>query len=154
MFLNVGCGDDVRGKVRMDINPEKGGVNLIADAHRIPIRDNVFDYVFCKSSLEHLISPFKGLSEMARVSREFVRVIIPNVYNWRRIMRTLLSPLYSVRETTKHLQAWDGKAFKHLIHQIKGLVLVNIEWEYFRSFIKQPSMLFGLKMIVTMRVII
>ena len=152
MFLNLGCGDDKRGEVRIDFNPERIGLNILGDAHHLPIRKNVVDYVFNKSNLEHLISPFLALSEMKRVSKKRVRVIVPNVHNWRRIARALLFPDHGVPLNTRHLQGWDGRLFKLLVNQIQGLEIERIEWGYFRSRIKWPRMLCGSKMIVSMRV--
>lgn len=153
MFLNLGCGDDLRGNIRIDINPERKGMNLIADAHCIPLRDKMFDCVFCKSVLEHLVSPFKGLSEIKRVSKNNIMVIVPNVHHWRRIARTLLTPEKDVNPLTKHFQAWDREAFKHLVDQVKDLTIANIEWGYFNGSMSWPSVFFGSNMVVLMKVL-
>lgn len=153
MFLNLGCGDDFRGNIRIDINPSKKGLNLVADAHCIPLRDKIFDVVFCKSVLEHLISPFKGLSEMKRVSKKRIFVVVPNVYHWRRITRGLLSPGHEINPGTRHLQAWDGQAFKLLVNQIEDLKVVCIWWGYFYGSVSWPSMFFGSQMIIEMKVL-
>ena len=152
MFLNLGCGNDSRGDIRIDINPDRTGLNLIADAHCIPLRDKIVDSIFCKSVLEHLISPSKGLSEMQRVSKNNIVVVVPNVHHWKRIKRNSLFPLHTVNPLTKHLQAWDGQAFKLLVSQIKDLEVVRIEWGYFHGSMYWPSMFFGSNMIVRMKV--
>ena len=152
MFLNLGCGDDFRGDIRIDINPNKKGVNLVADAHCIPLRDKIVDGILCKSVLEHLLNPFKGLLEMQRVSKNNILVIVPNVHHWRRIARGLLSPGHEINPLTKHLQAWDGQAFKLLVNQIDDLEVVCIEWGYFNGVVSWPSMFFGSQMIVELRV--
>lgn len=152
LSVNLGCGDDMRGEIRIDINPDRKGLNLISDAHYLPIRDKVINYVFCKSVLEHLKNPFKGLSEMKRISKNRIIVIVPNVHHWIRIVRGLINPYHSINRNTRHFQAWDGIAFKHLVNQAKGLEIVFIRWGYFKGRISRPSMLFGKKMIVGMRV--
>jgi SAM-dependent methyltransferase len=40
---------------------------LAGDATRIPLRDNLFDTVFCVATLHHLPEPLDGLREMVRV---------------------------------------------------------------------------------------
>ena len=150
--LNLGCGDDKRGEVRIDMNPERKGLNLIADIHSIPLRTSVFDGVFCDSVFEHVMSPFKVLSEMARVSKKRIRVIVPNVHRLMRIKITWLNPLREVNKNTKHLQIWDAIAFKLLVHQVGGLRVLGIYWDRFPGALRRPSILFGKQMIVDMRV--
>jgi len=152
LFLNVGCGDDFRGDIRMDIKPDKWGLNLIADAQCIPIRGGVFDVVFCKSVLEHLVSPFKGLKEMKRVSRSYIIITVPNIHHWRRIARSLFTPEKDVNPFTKHFQAWDREAFKHLVNRVGDLIIESIRWGYFNGSMCWPSILFGSNMIIKMRV--
>ena len=152
VLLNLGCGSDMRGEIRIDKNPDRKGVNLIADAHYLPIRDRVINHVFCKSVLEHLKNCFKGLSEMKRISKNRITVIVPNVYHWNRIIRSLIVPYHPINRETMHLQAWDVKAFKFLVGQVRGLKIVSIRWGYFNGRIHRPSMFFGRKMIVGMRV--
>lgn len=148
----MGCGADERGDVRMDFNEEKRGLNLIGDAQFIPLRTGVFGCVLCRSVLEHVQSPFKALSEMARVSRGWIKVTVPNVHRWARIRKLLLNPLSGVNPDTRHFQAWDGRAFKLLVNQIDGLKIEGISWAVFRGILRRPSILFGRDMIVKMRV--
>jgi len=35
--LNIGCGSDTWGDIRIDIDPKASAVNLIADAHYLPL---------------------------------------------------------------------------------------------------------------------
>ena len=153
LFLNVGCGDDSKGDIRIDVNPNRKGLNIIGDAQCIPLRDKICEFVKCKSVLEHLKSPFKGLSEMQRVSKNNILVIVPNLFHWRRIARCLMSPLHEIRQNTKHLQAWDSQAFKLLVNQIENLEVIYIHWGYFNGSFCWPSMFFGSQMIVLMKVL-
>lgn len=150
--LNLGCGEDKRGEIRIDKNSDRKGLNLISDAHYLPIRDRVINYVFCKSVLEHLKNPFKGLSEMKRISKNRIIVIVPNVHHWNRIVRGLINPYHLINRKTLHLQAWDGIAFKLLVNQVKGLEIFFIGWEDFNGRMSKPSLLFGKNMKVGMRV--
>ncbi|MDH5527062.1 MAG: methyltransferase domain-containing protein [Nitrospirota bacterium] len=44
-------------------------VELVADAHVLPYKDNCVDFIYCASVLEHLYSPEAAVSEMFRVLR-------------------------------------------------------------------------------------
>jgi len=52
MKLNVGCGHSFEGEVRVDIRRTET-VNLIADAHFLPFKDESFSEVICTEVLEH-----------------------------------------------------------------------------------------------------
>jgi hypothetical protein len=64
MILNIGCGNDREGDVRLDIEPSPT-TNLIADAHNLPVRA-LFTKIKCYNVLEHLNSPVRALKEMRR----------------------------------------------------------------------------------------
>ena len=66
---------------------------LVADAHKLPFKDNTFDLVICTETLEHVTDPKKCLLEMKRVllffrgsepktkaSRHLVKVVLHNFY--------------------------------------------------------------------------
>lgn len=44
-------------------------VNLIADGHQLPLKDNCVDVVICQAVLHHVTDPFKCVDEMWRVLR-------------------------------------------------------------------------------------
>ena len=45
-------------------------VNLIADAHQIPVKDSYFDVVIIQAVLEHVLNPQKVVSEITRVLKD------------------------------------------------------------------------------------
>ena len=49
---------------------------LVADAHKLPFKDNTFDLVICTETLEHVTDPKKCLLEMKRVLKKNGRAII------------------------------------------------------------------------------
>lgn len=53
-------------KVGLDTRPSPS-VDIVGDAHDIPLPDNQFDVVLCTEVLEHLHTPQKALDEMRRV---------------------------------------------------------------------------------------
>ena len=139
--LNLGCGNDSRGTIRIDINPARSATNLLADAHFIPIRDKAVGNTFCKSVLEHVKSPVKVVLEVKRITESKIIFITPNVINARRIMQSLKNPLHQVSPNTQHLQGWDSKLMKHLAI-LTGLKLESITWFFEKprkwSFLSAP----------------
>lgn len=79
--MNIGCGQDAWGDVRMDISRHFFDWNfrpiLIADACYLPFRDRAFKYVRASHVLEHVAYPDKALREMVRVSREGIYLSFP-----------------------------------------------------------------------------
>lgn len=53
------------------------GAHYEADMHDLPFEDSVVDLVVSRHSLEHALIPYLALSEMARVSREWVLIVLP-----------------------------------------------------------------------------
>lgn len=48
---------------------------IVSDAQYLPLRDDLFDVVFCKDLLHHVSDPTSALSEMKRVAKEGGKVI-------------------------------------------------------------------------------
>jgi ubiquinone/menaquinone biosynthesis C-methylase UbiE len=51
MILDIGCGENpwFKGRedvINLDIRPIRGVVHIIADAKKLPIKNNAFDHVF------------------------------------------------------------------------------------------------------------
>lgn len=113
MMLDVGCGSSPKGDVNMDlfytrsphtskiIEPKEIKNFVIADAHRIPFRNKVFDCVYCSHVLEHLIIPTLCLNEIKRIMKIMVIFKIPN------------NPI--LNEYHKHLYSWSKTSFNNLL---------------------------------------
>lgn len=43
---------------------------IVADAHKLPLKDNLFNLVICFETIEHVIDPEKVLKEIRRVLKE------------------------------------------------------------------------------------
>ena len=100
---------------------------MIADAHHLPLRNNTIESTFCKSVLEHLPNPYKALMEMKRVTTGKIILIVPNLIEIIRILRTLKNPLYSINPNTRHYQNWDSEEIRHLARQV-GLEVYSVTW--------------------------
>lgn len=79
--LNVGCGSDVWGDVRLDVAKAnlRGlfTLTVLADAHNLPFRDKCFEVTKASHILEHLMNPFKALDEIIRVTRDKIILRFP-----------------------------------------------------------------------------
>jgi SAM-dependent methyltransferase len=71
MVLGFGGGMEGRGPPGViNLNIEKFDfVHLVADAHRIPLRDNSIDAVHCGALFEHLRDPQEAATELFRVMK-------------------------------------------------------------------------------------
>jgi ubiquinone/menaquinone biosynthesis C-methylase UbiE len=66
LILNLGCGDDQYGDVRLDLFPTKGA-NVVGDSQQLPFKDSVFSEVYERNVFEHLPNPAQHLVEVRRV---------------------------------------------------------------------------------------
>jgi ubiquinone/menaquinone biosynthesis C-methylase UbiE len=76
LLLNFGSGSPLEKEkmaqngykvVSIDINAGYTGVDIIADGHALPFKDNVFDVVTAFEVLEHLHEPWTAIKEINRV---------------------------------------------------------------------------------------
>jgi len=76
LVLNLGCGEQTCGDVRVDIYRSKA-VNILADAEQfLPFRNSAFDEVYSSHFFEHLRNASAGLSEMVRVLKPDGKLIL------------------------------------------------------------------------------
>lgn len=138
LSLNVGCGGRQKhraihlGDIRLDVK-RFSNVNILADAHNLPFKENCFKKIFAFEVLEHLNSPIIALREMKRVSVKYGVIIltVPNAWYWRKIFR------YSLRQQFKkfkkasykedHKQTWEVYEFHRLAFQV-GLKVIDVRW--------------------------
>jgi len=77
VILEIGCGENpwFKGRedlINLDIRPIKDVVHIIADARKLPIRNNAFDHVFSSHLIEHF-----GHYEIDSILKEWIRVLKP-----------------------------------------------------------------------------
>lgn len=86
-ILELGVGDDPYASiwdattVRLDIDAELGP-DVVGDAHCLPFRSGVFDWVVASQVFEHLHSPWIAANELERVtnSNGQILVAVPFLY--------------------------------------------------------------------------
>jgi len=81
MNLNVGCGFDDWGDIRLNVSKYyhklKVQLNIMADAQNIPFRDKVFQKTRAFHILEHLPNWRKAVDEWCRVTLDEIELEIP-----------------------------------------------------------------------------
>ena len=79
--LNIGCGTDTWGDIRVDVNNVffdwHFRPTLFADACYLPFRDGVFRKVRASHVLEHVSHPHEALQEMVRVTAAEISLRFP-----------------------------------------------------------------------------
>lgn len=97
LVLDVGCGFAEKtdysqftyaarphGDVNVDIKRPTTRIEnfILADAHRLPIRDGCFDRIYASHLIEHLDKPYFFLMEAKRVLKEggVAEIIVPCIY--------------------------------------------------------------------------
>jgi len=74
--LNVGCGEDFWGDVRLDIR-KTGASNIIAAAEHLPFKDDSFEATRAYQLLEHLENWREAIKEICRVTRDKLDITVP-----------------------------------------------------------------------------
>ena len=75
IVLNLGCGKQVYGDVRLD--KYRGEANVLADIDvSLPFKDNVFTIVYSRFVFEHLRNPGLVIEEMKRILKPKGRLIL------------------------------------------------------------------------------
>lgn len=70
LVLDIGCGKRKRdGAIGLDLK-KTGYVDVVADAHSLPFRDEVFDVVYSSALIEHISHKLVG-----KVTREWTRTL-------------------------------------------------------------------------------
>lgn len=93
---------------------------LVADAHKLPFKDNVFDLVICTETLEHVTNPKKSLLEIKRVLAKNGHAIISmdsGSLAFRIIWYFWTKTKGRVWENA-HLHEFNAKVLEDLIRQV------------------------------------
>lgn len=93
LTLDIGCGSKPKGDVNIDLLIEKDEwkrdvdprriPNFIkADAHYLPFKNKAFKTTIMNHILEHLCDPVQVISEITRVTREDMKITVPNLFQF------------------------------------------------------------------------
>ncbi len=83
--------------------------------YKLDRESSSFDLVLCLEVLEHLTEPHLALSELARVSRQYVMVSVPREPLWRALNMIRGKYIGSWGNTPGHLQHWSVREFRELV---------------------------------------
>ena len=87
--------------------------------------DSSFDLVICCEVLEHLSNPQKGLTELFRISRDFVLVSVPNEPIWRILNIARVKYIRTLGNTPGHLNHWNVSQFRRLLAALPGCTTIE-----------------------------
>ena len=151
MKLNVGCGSDEWGDIRLDVSknhwmtPGKSSANIIADARYLPFQDKCFAETRVHEVLEHIHEWRNALHECCRVSRKLsitfpVNSYMPKQYVYwflaivtrpKRLLK-FVNPVYLKyvsrlrQRTIEHRWQFDGNVLVSLLKE-RGFHNVKVE---------------------------
>jgi len=81
-ILDYGCGQAPKRKQILSFGARWVGIDVAGsdatircDGHMLPFKDGAFDAVLADAVFEHLVNPFKGMQEIARVCKRGGRVV-------------------------------------------------------------------------------
>ena len=118
IVLDVGCGDDAKGDVNVDIyipNPLPPNF-LLASAELLPFKDNAFDIVRSAYVIEHNLFPAQMIKEHFRVCCKKVKIYTDNS-DWLGVF------VYRILNTgsifhDEHYYKWSKEYFSNLLNRL------------------------------------
>ncbi len=125
MRLNLGCGPDLWGDVRLDNHAEDYLVgvsypDIVADAQYLPFKSRAFKSVKASHILEHVSDWRLAIKEWARVTDSNLEIRIPyESHHCKMVLEYLLSQGASLSGMIKHLLVLNEWTRQHL-WQFKG----------------------------------
>ena len=137
LTLDVGCGNDFRGNVNVDLlipddiwqgkavtcNKKLAPNFIQASAYSLPFNMGSFEKVVCYHTIEHLSEPIRALKEMIRVSNEQVIMVFPS--HTLEVIHALVLNLKKLKWLNHHHHKFDLKELKKY-----GVLSKLSFWEY------------------------
>lgn len=157
--LDVGCGEGIftqylvnrsyvaeHSLIGLDVEPQR--LRLASDInpgvqfnqgsiYEIPYRTNAFELVMALEVLEHLEFPEKAIAELARVSKQWVLISIPNDRMFRLGNMLRFKYIDSWGNPPSHLQHWNKRTFRDLVARHLNIVKVNTPMQLWLVFLCQ-----------------
>lgn len=143
-LLDVGCGEGVVLRhldrhlhgvsvVGLDIDgtglrvaQSQNSVSLLqGSVYSLPFGSSSADLVLCCEVLEHLEHPDVALAELARVTRQWVLLSVPNEPIWRMSNMARAKYLRHFGNTMGHIQHWTRWGFLRLVRRHLDVVHVK-----------------------------
>ncbi len=145
LFIGCGKGDELRISkpgVALDIsftavkmakekNPEFKFI--VADAYKLPFKENSFDLIICSEILEHIKNPDKVIPEIRRILKGTFIATVPNWFSFYGLFRRL-AEIVLRKEVTAADQPIDNwftpKSFKNLLQPHFSIISSHGCWYF------------------------
>lgn len=98
---------------------------MTASIYELPFPDHSFDMVVCLEVLEHLEYPEKALSELARVSKQYIIASTPREPVWRILNMTRGKYWGDFGNTPGHLNHWSSHGLRKLLGKYFDIIEVR-----------------------------
>lgn len=138
-LIDIGCGEGFSLKmmdsrtlsVGVDINLDslayarktsQKSVFCVADINNLPFKDKSFNVCLCLEVLEHLNNPSSAISELKRISKDFLILSVPNNPYYRISNMLRMKNLSRFGEDKDHLNSWSVKGFRKLVETHLNIV--------------------------------
>jgi len=150
LILDVGCGTGLilrklpNAPVGLDVNPWAIGKarlhapraqTLIADAERLPIRNNILSGIICTETLEHLPKPEEALKEIHRILKKGGILIgsVPNkIFLWKFRVLSSTCPrgepfhnMYRIEEVKELLKMFERVYLKYSLLRLNIIFIAK-----------------------------
>lgn len=138
-ILDVGCGEGFTlnrlkengiGKKLKGLEYSKNAIKLgrkiypdikiiQGSIYKLPYKNNSFDLVLCTEVLEHLEDPKKALKELARVSKKYLLLSVPNEPYFMLANFLRGKNISRWGNDIEHVQHWTSRGFEKFIKSEK-----------------------------------
>jgi len=127
--VNIGCGEDRWGDVRLDIR-KTFNPTIVGDAQNLPFKSDAFKVAKISHVLEHVNYPVKALKECMRVARTLEIYLPTETDLYPALIRYLFSLPFSVRGVLEWCRHRRVREHKWMIKPIEIVVfLAENGWE-------------------------
>lgn len=107
---------------------------LVADAHKLPFKDNLFDLVTCYETIEHVVNPEKVLKEIRRVLKKNGVAIIEMDSG-----SVLFRIVWWIWEKTKG-KVWQGAHLHPFRHRELEKIILNAKFKVVKKHLSHLGM--------------
>jgi len=136
-ILDAGCGEGFIlerlrarsvGQVLRGVDIQQQAIDLGRQVHphltmqqgsvfELPFEDNAFDVVICSEVLEHLEHPEKALKELARVTRKYTIITVPNEPFFRLANFLRGKNVSRWGNDIEHIQHWSSQGIAEFVNR-------------------------------------
>lgn len=98
---------------------------LVESIYDLSHPSNSFDLVFCLEVMEHLEDPQKALAELARISKKYAIISVPNEPLWRILNMSRGKYWSDLGNTPGHINHWSRRDFKKFVSKEFNIIKIK-----------------------------